>query len=132
MISESNSKWVRNGENFLDAFLSVGARFEQKAKARKFMVKCLLEANMETVEDGPISYDLTNATPLIPIVFSHGNSSTRTMNSCFLRDIASHGFIIFALDHVEGTCMHTKKADGTELIGKKESGDALYNYELKK
>lgn len=82
---------------------------------------------MDTVEDGPISEDLTNKTQLIPIIFSHGYNATRTTSSCFLRDLASHGFIVFSIDHVDGSCYHSVKADGTEMRGKPVLESRLYD-----
>jgi hypothetical protein len=67
---------------------------------------------MMTVENGPISYDLVMKTPLIPIIFSHGNGATRTMNSGFIRDLVSHGYIVFAPDHVDGSCTFTIRKNG--------------------
>ena len=31
------------------------------------------------------------------------------------REFASHGYITFALDHHDGSCMYTEKEDGTPL-----------------
>lgn len=36
---------------------------------------------------------------LIPVIFSHGNSSNRTLHSAVLRNLASCGYLVFAIDH---------------------------------
>ena len=36
---------------------------------------------------------------LIPVIFSHGNSSNRTLHSAVLRNLASCGYLVLAIDH---------------------------------
>ena len=50
--------------------------------------------------------------PLIPVLFSHGLSSNRTMHSGICRDLASHGYIVFALDHMDRTSSYYETEDG--------------------
>lgn len=50
--------------------------------------------------------------PLIPVIFSHGLSSNRTMHSGTCRDLASHGYIVFALDHMDLTSSYYETPDG--------------------
>ena len=45
---------------------------------------------------------------LQPLIFSHGEALDRMMYSGVLREFASHGFIVIALNHNDQTCMHTK------------------------
>jgi predicted dienelactone hydrolase len=49
---------------------------------------------------------------LIPVIFSHGLSSNRTMHSGTCRDLASHGYIVFAPDHMDKTSSYYETADG--------------------
>ena len=53
------------------------------------------------------------AFPLIPIIFSHGLSSNRTMHSGLCRDLASHGYLVFAPDHMDRTSSYYEMEDGT-------------------
>jgi hypothetical protein len=71
---------------------------------------------MMTVENGPISNDFVLKTPLIPIIFSHGYGAHKTMYSGFLRDIASHGYIVFSPDHLDGCTNYTVKKNGEEVL----------------
>jgi predicted dienelactone hydrolase len=71
---------------------------------------------MMTAERGPISYDLVMKTPLIPIIFSHGNGANRTMYSGLCRDLASHGYVVFVPDHVDGSCNFTINKWGKEFM----------------
>ena len=50
--------------------------------------------------------------PLIPVLFSHGLSSNRTMHSGLCRDLASHGYIVFAPDHMDRTSSYYETEDG--------------------
>lgn len=52
---------------------------------------------------------------MVPIVYSHGSSSNRTMHSGTCKDFASHGYIVFAIDHHDGTCSYYQKQDGTKV-----------------
>ena len=49
---------------------------------------------------------------LVPIIFSHGLSSNRTMHSVVCRDLASQGFIVFAPDHMDLTSSFYETAEG--------------------
>jgi len=49
---------------------------------------------------------------LIPVIFSHGMGSTRTMNSFMLCELASHGSMVFSIDHTDGSCAHFENEDG--------------------
>jgi hypothetical protein len=49
---------------------------------------------------------------LIPLFFSHGLSSHRTANSGVLRDLASHGYIVFSPDHMDLSSSYYETADG--------------------
>ena len=44
--------------------------------------------------------------PLIPVIFSHGMGSNRTMNSILLSALASKGCMVFSIDHTDGSCSH--------------------------
>lgn len=46
---------------------------------------------------------------------SHGFSSYRTMHSIMSRDFASHGYIVFAINHKDMSCMHTKTKGGVDI-----------------
>ena len=44
---------------------------------------------------------------LQPVVFSHGEAADRMLYSGILRELASYGFLVVALNHNDQTCMHT-------------------------
>jgi predicted dienelactone hydrolase len=65
---------------------------------------------------------------LVPIVFSHGLSSNRTMHSVVCRDLASQGFIVFAPDHMDlsSSYYETPDREGYWYSNKHDSHDLAY------
>lgn len=70
---------------------------------------------MDTLTNGSLSRDFYDK-PLIPIVCSHSLSANRTMHSGIYRDFASHGYIVFVLDHRDESCSYVESRDGKEAI----------------
>ena len=52
---------------------------------------------------------------LIPIIFSHGLTASRALYTAYCREFASNGYIVFALDHHDGSCHYTLDEDGIEI-----------------
>lgn len=55
-----------------------------------------------------ILLDKVNDSKLVPIIYSHGLASSCGIYSAHLRELASHGYIIFAMDHQDGSCGYTE------------------------
>ena len=72
--------------------------------------------------DGP------NPHTLIPIIFSHGLSANRTMHSGICRNLASHGYIVFAPDHHDLTSSYyeTESGEGYYYCNKRVAHDLEY------
>jgi predicted dienelactone hydrolase len=53
-----------------------------------------------------------NAVPLdgklVPIIFSHGTASQAASYSLHQIEMASHGYVVFGIDHDDGTCFYTE------------------------
>lgn len=49
---------------------------------------------------------------MIPIIYVHGLTCTGLAQSCSCRDLASHGYIVFSMDHYDGSCYISKKKNG--------------------
>jgi platelet-activating factor acetylhydrolase len=47
-----------------------------------------------------------------PVIYSHGLSSNRTMHSGTCRDMASQGFMVMALDHMDLSSSYYESVDG--------------------
>ena len=46
--------------------------------------------------------------PLIPIVYSHALGGQNVKNTGYMLEMASHGYIVFALDHLDGSNEYTR------------------------
>ena len=44
----------------------------------------------------------------------HGLAGSRTSQSGSCRDLASHGYIVFSIDHNDESAYYSRKEDGTE------------------
>lgn len=74
---------------------------------------------MDTVQDGDLANDFMTADEskrknLIPVIYSHGLTSCRTFQSGSCRDLASNGYIVFSIDHHDGTCNYSRLKNGDE------------------
>ncbi len=53
--------------------------------------------------------ELNNDTnEIIPIIISHGLTASRSLYSTLCSELASFGYMVFALDHHDGTCCYTE------------------------
>ena len=70
---------------------------------------------MDVCENGELTSQFEEGhKKLIPLIFLHGISSNRSMNTGTCKDLASHGYIVFTMDHEDGTCSYTKSEDGSK------------------
>ena len=58
--------------------------------------------------DAPLASDFAQGKKkLQPVLWSHAEAADRMMYSGMLRELASYGFLVIALNHNDQTCMHT-------------------------
>jgi len=50
---------------------------------------------------------------IVPIVFSHGLTGSRAAYSAQFTELAAHGYMVFALDHHDGSCPYTEDSTGS-------------------
>jgi predicted dienelactone hydrolase len=63
--------------------------------------------------DGELASDFaTGAKKLRPVIFSHGLFANNISYTGLQRDLASHGYIVFAINHADGTCIYTQNSQG--------------------
>lgn len=131
---KQNSMWLRHGEKTLLGIVKATRPYGQEKAPSIQVLRPALGIRMNTLEHGDIA-SLFNASttvkdvesdplcekmdvetprgvPLIPVIFSHGLSSNRTMHSGTCRDLASHGYMVFALDHMDKTSSYYETEDG--------------------
>ena len=95
-------------------------------------MRSLSKVKMNVVYEGTLHRDYTSSTskPLIPVIYCHGLSSNRSMHSGTCRDLASHGYIVFIIDHQDGTSSYTVSKDGTERYY--ENKHKLYDTQVRR
>ena len=49
------------------------------------------------------------------MIFVHGNGAEASSYTGLYQEFASHGYIVLAMDTVEGSCAYTEKEDGTPI-----------------
>ena len=65
------------------------------------MIEAIVDADFDVIR---ILLDKANGSKLVPIIFSHGLASSCQIYSCYLRELASNGYIVFAFDSRDGSC----------------------------
>lgn len=50
-----------------------------------------------------------NLTKLSPVIFSHGFACHSGSYVGHMRELASHGHVVFGIDHLDGTCTYTER-----------------------
>lgn len=67
---------------------------------------------MDVCENAKVAQEYKNGQKcIIPIVFIHGIEESRGSYSVTARELASHGYMVFLMDHHDGTCIFTSNED---------------------
>lgn len=75
---------------------------------------------MNTCQIGNLSKDFSEAKEgnppkkLIPVIYCHGLTGTRTTQTGSCQDLASHGYIVFTMSHTCGTANFARMKNGEE------------------
>jgi hypothetical protein len=108
-IGSNNSDWLRYGELSREGVARATADWGTDNHMHPWFYKYIDRVKMDTVEKGQLSQDFLksdqnpNPKKLIPIIHCHGLTCSRTSQSVSCRDLASHGYIVFSIDHYDGT-----------------------------
>lgn len=70
---------------------------------------------MDTLSQGNLASEFHTCT-MIPVIFSHGLGANRTILSGICKDLASHGYLVFIMDHKDKTSSYTISSDGKKEI----------------
>lgn len=76
-------------------------------------LKLLNSVRIPVTENAP--FDLSFKTPLAPIIFSHGVCAQASLHSGHLMQLASQGYIVFAIDHNDRSNMYTQLKKGSHV-----------------
>ena len=105
--------WLNNGKEcnakFIHWVLKVAAWYKKERMASEWLHHYMQTIKMQVEHKGPISIDFRSEKQLIPVIFSHGYTATRLFYTVVGREMASHGYIVFLIDHHDGSCPYTKK-----------------------
>ena len=116
---DRNTEWMRYGYNTRLGGARATAPWGSETHSHPFIWKFVQNARMLTAQDGPLAKvfwteNEAERKPLIPMTYSHGLTSCRTFQSGSCRDLASHGYIVFSIDHHDGTCNYSRLKSGDE------------------
>mmetsp|Transcript_3855 Transcript_3855/g.2582 ORF Transcript_3855/g.2582 Transcript_3855/m.2582 type:complete len:117 (+) Transcript_3855:450-800(+) len=88
------------------------AAYGTNKHAPKWQFELFDRVYMDVARGGQLADDFTRyGKPLIPIVYCHGLSSNRTMQSGSCRDLASHGYIVYIMDFGDNSCYYSEDPD---------------------
>jgi hypothetical protein len=103
-----NSYWLRSGYKSRAGLAKATASWGTEDNVNPWFFKYLDDVKMDTVQDGILS-KVFKERALVPMIYCHGLTSCRTLQSVSCRDFASHGFMVFSLDHHDGTCSYSRR-----------------------
>jgi cephalosporin-C deacetylase-like acetyl esterase len=83
------------------------------ADAKRYYENLKIEAIVDKEFDIKGENEAAKTLKLIPIIFSHGFLGNATSVSRHCLELASHGYIVFSMDHMDGSCGYTEKKDGS-------------------
>ena len=103
--------------------------FHQKEiRIQKFYQWRQLEIDVE--KNGKVASDFRNGQKcLIPIVFSHGLEECRGTYSVMARELASHGYMVFLIDHHDGSCVYTETSKNKSFDFDCSGNDIFSDYD---
>ena len=108
----NNALWLRHGEKTLLGIAKANGSNENN-HTPLWIMRSFLNIRMETAEEGELPEEFAKGLKkLIPVIYCHGLSSNRSMHSGTCRDLASNGYIVFIMDHEDGTSVYTLSEDG--------------------
>lgn len=108
-----NTEWLRNGDKTLLGIAKAAGGYAYGGKGKHISLKSMRPfkfVSTNTLNYGTPAKDIGNK--LVPVIYCHGLSSNRGMHSGTVRDFASHGYIVFVLDHRDESCSYVESRDG--------------------
>lgn len=126
LTSKTNSYWFRYGYKSRLGLTKATSSWGTEDHPSPWFYKYLDDVRMNTVQNGKLSLFFSEASgdepikKLTPMIYCHGLACMRTAQSISCKDFASHGFLVFSIDHYDGTANYTRKQIlGTETVEEK-------------
>jgi hypothetical protein len=118
----NNAFWLRHGDKTLLGIAKTTALIGRKNHLNSCLFRHFRRIRMDIATDAPISSDFIldlsdlgvqeSSNSIVPVIFSHGLGANRTINSGTCRDLASFGYMVFAVDHKDLSCSYFETIDG--------------------
>ena len=104
---EPQVKWFRDGWTSLKGFWMAWTFGKQSTKYEEIIHSDTLIFNMKVHLRAPFHDDFVKGyKKMMPIIFSPGIMGTRTLSSNICRNLASHGCIVYSIEHTDGTAWY--------------------------
>jgi len=107
-----NTLGLRHGDKSLLGFAKAAGGYAYGGKGKHIplpSVRPLKFIQTDALSYGELAKDIEK---LVPIIYCHGLSSNRSMHSGTAKDFASHGYIVFIMDHRDESCYYVESKDG--------------------
>ena len=121
-LSHSQSSWLRKQDKTLLGMARASVPYGREDHPSVRWFRWLKRVKMGTIERvGEVAsvfrpemegFQQMCKRRMVPVIFSHGLSSNRSMHSVICRDIASQGFIVFAPDHMDLSSSFYENSEG--------------------
>ena len=108
--ASANKYWLNYRENdkYFIAKTLIDAWWGNNAPA--WMRYAGRHLTIPVMPDGPLSEDFcTRDRKLLPVIFSHGLTAHRGCYAINAMEFASHGYIVFCMDHLDGSNSYTER-----------------------
>lgn len=78
-----------------------------------FMLRPQQMMKKDAIIEGALAKDFVSGErQLRPVIFSHGLFANNISYTGLQRDLASHGYLVIAINHADGTCIYTQNSQG--------------------
>ena len=108
-----NTYYFRYGYSSRVGLTKATASWGTDDHVNPWFFKYIDDVKMDTCQDGKLS-KVFNERELVPMIYCHGLTANRVTQSVSCRDFASHGFLVFSIDHFDGTANYARKQNGEE------------------
>jgi predicted dienelactone hydrolase len=81
-----------------------------------FLLRPQQTIKMDAIKDADLAQDFASGKKqLHPVLFSHGIGANNGSYTGLFIDLASQGYIVFAPNHSDGSCMQTQNSQGQSV-----------------